>query len=215
MGVLVEGHTLLVPLQLLVLRFAGGVAGYRRWLGASPFCCDEFLTSVRLDSPQDVEARVIELEGMDVLRALDRHPLVAINRDPALGRHTAWGEGSVVSIWPDLSPDAAYATHGGDVTPRPWLDIGPRPEGFVAAWWRGSDADPVAVPEGWSLEGSLTQRGDPMAAPRYVYLGRFDDSEAFYDHETGRIVAGAPTTSAGCERIRRRCRTRRRRGARA
>jgi hypothetical protein len=157
MAVLVEAISVIVRRAAIVERFKGGWPAFLEAIPNATGCYDDDLARVGFMSPDGVEAFVSELEGGGLV----------FRRD-----------GQAVDI-------AVVDQLRGPTIPAPWLHVGRIRQGerhLVAAALTGQRPASVAVPSGWKLEGSLSDK------PGFAAEGTEGDRLKFLRHEGGNDV---------------------------
>ena len=157
MAVLVEAISVIVRRPAIAERFKGGWPAFQRAIPNATGCHDDDLARVGFMTPADVEAFVSELEAGGLI----------FRRD-----------GQAVDI-------AVVDQLRGPSVPAPWLHVGRIKQGdkhLVAAALSGQRPTQIAVPQGWQLEGSLSDR------PGFAAEGTEGDRLKFLRHEGGNDV---------------------------
>lgn len=157
MAVLVEAISVIVRRPAIAHRFKGGWPAFQRAIPNATGCHDDDLARVGFMTPADVEAFVSELEAGGLI----------FRRD-----------GQAVDI-------AVVDQLRGPSVPAPWLHVGRIKQGdkhLVAAALSGQRPTQIAVPQGWQLEGSLSDR------PGFAAEGTEGDRLKFLRHEGGNDV---------------------------
>jgi hypothetical protein len=168
MAVLIEANSVLVRVQAIKDRHAGGWPAFDDSVPNNTLCTDGEVTRVGFMDPTDAESFIAGLE---------RRGLVFL-RD-------------------GQCQDIAFAVQNGGITvPCDWLDYGPvnlNPGETVAAvWLKGTTIRQVFCPQGWAYGKSLS-RQFAVVPPQHVekalkFLRHQDGLDVYLDSLTGNEV---------------------------
>jgi hypothetical protein len=155
MAVLVEANSIIVRVQAIHNRYAGGWTAFDDSVPNNTLCSDGEVARVGFMDPNDAEAYIGELErrGLTFLRD-------------------------------ENSQDIAFAVQNGGITmPCDWLEFGQIDvapgQSVSAVWLKGAASREVICPQNWRYEKSLS-RHFAVAPPAHV-----DKSLKFLRHQDG------------------------------
>ncbi len=179
MAVLVEAISVIVRRPAIAERFQGGWPAFQHAIPNATCCYDDNLARVGFMTPADVEAFVSILEAGGLI----------FRRD-----------GQAVDI-------AVVDQLRGASVPAPWLHVGRIKQGdkhLVAAALSGQRPTQIAVPQGWQLEGSLSDRpgfaADGTEGDRLKFLRHEDGNDVYLDLISGKeVFAGRPAVKGDTE----------------
>jgi hypothetical protein len=173
MAVLVEANSVVVRVQAVHERYAGGWAAFDETVPNNTLCSDNEVARVGFMDPNDAEAFIASLE---------RHGLTFLNAGK--------------------SQNIAFAVQGSGITvPCDWLEYGNvdlKPGATVAAvQLKGTKSQQVVCPEGWAYERSLS-RASAVVPPQHLdkslkFLRRQDNLDVYLNVLTGtEVFIGRP-----------------------
>jgi hypothetical protein len=179
-AVLVEGISVVVRRDSIDRSFDGGWMGFISGVPNSTLCTDGQLARIGFMDPKDVERFVAHLQrgGLQFLSQGKCIDIAVVDQQ----------RGSTMSCdWLELAR-TPFGKEGKRVAIC-WLFDGPR----VAAGLHLSESSlDLAVPKGWSYEGSLSERFKFVPAEdlqsRLIYLRTEKGVDVFLDTSTGREV---------------------------
>lgn len=177
MAVLAEALSVIVPVNVLNARLAGGLADYRAMVPNRTLCTDGRLTRVGFMVPADVKAFVENLEGLG-LRLKDEHGFAEI------------------AVVDQLS---------GPTQPCSWIRFARHAEGYSSVRLVDElSVGQVAAPDGWECAHSLSLRlvTNEEMETRLIDMGQHDGNHVLLDTRTGRetYASVANTTGGGSTR---------------
>jgi len=171
MAVITEGISIIVPVEVIERKYAGGMAAYANDCPNNTFCADEHLARIGFMVPDDARRFVQGLEA----RGFVPHD----------------GRGFV-----DL---AIVDQMRGPTANCSWLIWGRDEKGIAAAWIPDEKPEQLAVPKGWTFEGSFSQQSNFVsheeAAKQLEWVRRDGDVDVYRDIQTGKEVFVGRTTS--------------------
>ncbi len=154
MAVLAEALSVIVRRDAVAARFRGGWAAFLDQVPNQTMCCDHTFARVGLMTPTDVGAYTSVLEA-----------------------------GGLAFHKNGQSLDFAVVDQSrGPTLPAPWLEFGVIEAGGIkiyACWLAGQPPGDIAVPDGWTFEGSLSQK------PSFDPKGSEEHRRQFLRHENG------------------------------
>ena len=168
MAVLVEAISVIVRRRSVETHFAGGLAGFRRAVPNRSYCADGTLLRAGFMAPKDVAAFVSILEA-----------------------------GGLTFLRDDQAVDLTVVDQlRGSTVPAPWLEVGKYaigPTANVTAAWAANEArGPLATPDGWIFEESLSASHHFVSHEefneRLLFLRREDRADVYLDRATGKEV---------------------------
>jgi hypothetical protein len=175
MSVLIEAISVIVQKRAIEERFPGGWAAFEDAVPNGTLCADDDLARVGFMSPPDAKAFVAELETQGLRFLVDgvAGDIAVVDQQQGLLNPCAWLEFGRVSLDGNTSVAACWS-----------------PEGAGAA-------GPLATPEGWEFEGSLSQHFQfvptEQVDQRLHLLHRDADHEIYLDLRTGKEISIART----------------------
>lgn len=170
MAVLIEGLSIIVPVQVIEEKYAGGVKAYKNDCPNRTFCSDGVLTRVGFMTPTDARAFGESLMAQGFVFQ-DENGFV------------------------DL---AVVDQREGPTAPCSWLDWGSN-EKMAGAWLANQEPGKLAVPTGWDYEHSLSKQFQFVAnedvEANLQWLRHERGSDVFLNRETGEEVFVGRTSS--------------------
>ena len=180
MAVLIEGISVVVRREAIEMRFKGGWRAFVDLVPNATLCADEHLARVGFMSPSDVERFIKSLEcaGLSFQSKGKAVDLVVVDQVRGLTTDCQWLEFG----------HFAYGNSGGKVAVA-WLFVGPR---IAAGVHFIGESLKLATPEGWTYEGSLSERFTFVEAGtesgRLKFLRSENGVDVFLDLTTGKEV---------------------------
>ena len=151
MSVVAEALSVVIQNATLERSFPDGLDGYRRHCPNATLCSDGRLTRVGFMSPHDVNAFCRSLRDLFGFALVDE-------------------QGAFVDI-------AVVDQMTGPTATCSWLEFEVTAEGVSHCWLSGTPQGELAVPEGWTAEGSRTMRWVPNEdVPNMLMENRAPDS---------------------------------------
>jgi hypothetical protein len=179
-AVLVEGISVVVRRDAIDRSFDGGWVGFISCVPNATLCTDGQLARIGFMAPKDVERFVAHLQsgGLQFLPEGKCVDIAVVDQQ----------RGSTMSCdWLELAR-MPFGNEGGRVAIC-WLFDGPRVAAGVHLPESSLD---LAIPEGWTYEGSLSERFQLVPAEdlqsRLKYLRAEKGIDVFLDTSTGREV---------------------------
>jgi hypothetical protein len=167
-AVLVEANSIIVRVQAIRERFAGGWAAFADDVPNSTLCCDDDIARVGFMNPND---------GSDYIDRLVRFGLVFQRGEQCQDIAVAL-QGSGLAVACD------WLDYGG-------IEIAPG-QSVWAVWMRGSDSRRVFCPERWSFERSLSRQYVAVPAQHVgtslTFLRHENDIDVYRDALNGQEV---------------------------
>ena len=181
MAVLVEAISVIVRRPAIAERFKGGWPAFQRAIPNATGCNDDDLARVGFMTPADVRAFVSMLEAGGLI----------FRRD-----------GQAVDI-------AVVDQLRGPTVPAPWLEVAkvdlfePKLK-VTACLLAGQKLDGIAMPAGWTFEGSLSDRpifvAEGTEGDRLKFLRHEDGSDVYLDLISGKeVFVGRPVVKGDSE----------------
>jgi hypothetical protein len=177
-AVLVEAINVIVRNETIEDRYLGGMVQFGRERPNDTFCSDGLLTRLGFMAPPDVKAFVDRLQesGFELV-----------------------SDGRFVDI-------AIVDQHRGATAECEWLGYGRHVRGFSYVFLAGTDPNGlVAVPNGWSLDSSLTKHHEFVSnenmASEMLFLRHEGSSDVYLNRRTGREVRVARASGGLPERL--------------
>jgi len=156
MAVLIEGISVIIRVEALLDKFAGGRDAFMRIVPNQTLCVDDEIIRVGFMTPQDTESFVKRLEdaGLEFLRDGEAIDLAVVDQLQGISSKCIWLEFGHV-------------------------DIGAEGQRVSACNLVGSQLMKVITPPGWKFEGSLS------STHTFIPTEEIEKSMKFLRHEKG------------------------------
>lgn len=168
MSVLLEAISVIARRGTIEEKYPGGMAAYETHCPNKTFCADQHLVRIGFMTPADVEgfARVLASFGLVHLRQGEAIDFVIVDQ------------------------------FRGPTSPCVWIDGGRHPDGYSAAWLRGTVPGWFATPKGWTpLQSKQMHFVDSTdTGDRIVGLSSKENLDVVLDLKTGqeRFIGRVP-----------------------
>jgi hypothetical protein len=175
MSVLVEAISVIVLKSSIEARYPGGWPAFVEAVPNGTLCADDELARVGFMGPPDAKAFIVELETQGLRFLVDgvAGDVAVVDQQQGLMNPCLWLEFGRVTL------------DGGNTVAACWSPEGAGPAG------------PLATPEGWAFEGSLSQHfrfvPTEQVDERLQLLHRDADHEVYLDLRTGKEISIART----------------------
>ena len=162
MSVLCEAISVIVPINVLEVKYPGGLAAYSRDRPNATYCADVHLTRVGFMVPDDVRNHVQRLMSKGLI-------------------HVQAGKAADIVVVDQFQ---------GPTTPCDWINGGIYAAGYSAVWASGTKPGALAHPSGWTPETSRGMNFTPNdeVDERLLRLGMTGRLDTFLDFKTGKEV---------------------------
>ncbi len=162
MAVLIEGYSVVVRHATIAEKYKGGLMAYKRACLNATFCADDYISCIGFMAWADVNSFIGDLikRGLAPFKSGACHDVAVIHQSTGL------------------------------TMPCDWLELGRDDRGLAIAWQSGTPIGPLAVPEGWKYEGSLSENTIFVPAgqvPKTLkFIGMEGFVEVYFDESTGK-----------------------------
>jgi hypothetical protein len=185
MAVLVEAISVVVRLDAIKSRFAGGWREFLACVPNSTLCADEFLARVGFMSPPDIEAFVKRLErgGLTFLRNGKSIDIAVVDQMRGPTMPVEWLEFACISL-----------SEAGNKVAACWLFEEPR---IAAGVHMPAEGVNIATPDGWVYENSLSANfkfvENEEMQQKLKFLRKEEGTDIYLDLSTGKeVYVGRP-----------------------
>lgn len=179
MAVLVEGISVIVRRDAIESKYRGGWAAFVADVPNATFCADDEIARVGFMSAADVEAFIegLQLEGLSFLEGGKAIDVAVVDQQRGLATQCDWLEFGKLALGAEGKVSAC------------WFFGGPRIA--TGVYLRGTSF-PLATPDGWEFEGSLSQKFSFVPTGRETSRLKFvrneGDVDVYLDLDTGKEV---------------------------